>query len=63
MSLFKDTTQWRRWGSTPRPLGLEFSTLPLSHCAPIKAVERLYQDQWQFNAATKFGAVYGKVIE
>ena len=34
MFLLKDTTQWRRWGSNPRPLGLESSTLPLSHCAP-----------------------------
>ena len=25
----------RRWGSNPRPFGLESSTLPLSHCAPI----------------------------
>ena len=32
--LLKDTTQWRRWGSNPPPLGLESSTLPLSHCAP-----------------------------
>ena len=31
MFLLKDTTQW---GSNPRPLGLESSTLPLSHCAP-----------------------------
>ena len=35
MFLLKDTTQWRRWGSYPRPFGLESSTLPLSHCAPI----------------------------
>ena len=35
MFLLKDTTQWRRWGSNPRPLGLESSTLPMSHCAPI----------------------------
>ena len=33
--LLKDTTQWRRWGSNPRPLGLNANTLPLSHCAPI----------------------------
>ena len=32
--LLKDTTQWRPWGSNPWPLGLESSTLPLSHCAP-----------------------------
>ena len=35
MFLLKDTTQWRRWGSNPRPIGLESSTLPLSHCTPI----------------------------
>ena len=35
MFLLKDTTQWRRWGSNPRPLGLESNTLPLSHCAPF----------------------------
>ena len=29
MPLLKDTTQWRRWGSNPRPLGLETITLPL----------------------------------
>ena len=32
MFLLKDTTQWRWWGLNPRPLGLESSTLPLSHC-------------------------------
>ena len=37
MLLLKDTTQWRRWGSNPRPFGLESSTLPLSHCAPEHA--------------------------
>ena len=35
MFLLKDTKQWHRWGSNPRPLGLESSTLPLSHCAPV----------------------------
>ena len=30
------TTQWSRWGSNTLPLGLESSTLPLSHCAPRK---------------------------
>ena len=34
MFLLKDTRQWRRWGSNPRPFGLESSALPLSHCAP-----------------------------
>ena len=36
MFLLKDTRQWRRWGSNPLPLGLKSSTLPLSHCAPIR---------------------------
>ena len=35
MSCSRTTTQWRRWGSNLRPFGLESSTLPLSHCAPI----------------------------
>ena len=35
MFLLKDTTQWCQWGWNPRPFGLESSTLPLSHCAPI----------------------------
>ena len=34
MFLLKDTKQWHRWGLNPRPLSLESSTLPLSHCAP-----------------------------
>ena len=34
MFSLKDTTQWSRWDSNPRPFGLESSTLPLSHCAP-----------------------------
>ena len=32
--LHKDTTQWHPWGSNTWPLGLESSTLPLSHYAP-----------------------------
>ena len=36
MSCSRTTTQWRRWGSNPRPLGLESSTLQLSHCAPSR---------------------------
>ena len=36
--LLKDTSQWRRWGSNPRPLGLESSTLPLSHCPPLARI-------------------------
>ena len=35
MFLHKDTLQWRRWRSNPLPLGLESSTLPLSHCASL----------------------------
>ena len=34
VSCSRTTTQWRRWGSNPRSLGLESSTLPLSPCAP-----------------------------
>ena len=34
VSCSRTTTQWRRWGSNPRPFGLESSTLPLSHWAP-----------------------------
>ena len=41
MFLLKDTMQWRRWGSNLRPLSLESSTLPLSHCAPFSAVSFL----------------------
>ena len=45
--LLKGTTQWRRWGSNPRPLGLESSTLPLSHCAPLQfAVLFCYFVRW-----------------
>ena len=35
--LLKDTTQWRQWDSNLQPLGLESSTLPLSHCATSTA--------------------------
>ena len=35
MSCSRTTRQWRWWGSNPRPLGLESSTQPLSHCPPI----------------------------
>ena len=38
MFLIKDTTQWCRWGSNPRPLGLKSSTLLLRHCAPYTLV-------------------------
>ena len=33
--------QWRRWGSNLRPLCLESSTLPLSHCTPVDTCEGL----------------------
>ena len=33
MFLLKDTM---KWDSNPRPFGLESSTLPLSHCAPLR---------------------------
>ena len=41
--LLKDTTQWRRWGSNPQPLGLESSTLPLSHWlrSPMQVVNSI----------------------
>ena len=38
MSCSRTTTQWRRRGSNSRPLGLESSTLPLSHCTPFLSV-------------------------
>ena len=45
MFLLKDTTQWCRWGSNPRPLGLESSTLPMSHRAPLKQMRRLIRSR------------------
>ena len=36
--MLKDTTQQPWWGSNHQPLGLESSTLPLSHCAPKYAL-------------------------
>ena len=42
MSCSKTTTQWRRWGSYPRPFGLESSTLPLSHCAKYRHSTYIY---------------------
>ena len=43
VSCSRTTTQGRRWGSNPLPLGLESSTLPLSHCAPyIIMVSAIY---------------------
>ena len=57
MSCSKTTTQWRRWGSNPRPFGLESSTLPLSHCAPS---EHLYRLTRAFNARIPKGWMYIK---
>ena len=48
MFLLKDTTQWRRWGSNPQPLGIESSTLPLSHCAPSIQFVIENNDIWPF---------------
>ena len=50
----KATRQWRRWGSNPQPLGLESSTLPLSHCAP----KILYMTD-KFNTYTPMGPIPG----
>ena len=42
--LLKDTTQWRLWGTKPRPLGLESSTLPLSYCGSPEHTKPLKLD-------------------
>ena len=39
MFLLKDTRQWRQWGSNQQPLGLQSSTLPLSHCVYWNALQ------------------------
>ena len=48
MFLLKDTRQWCRWGSNPQPLGLESSTLPLSHCVPLTTslVQGIVENTW-----------------
>ena len=51
MFLLKDTTQRRRWGSNPRPFGLESSALPLSHCAPYSRRTRI----WKYNTLSMYG--------
>ena len=55
MFLLKDITQWRRWGSNPRSFGLESSSLPLSHCAPLYAdlFSKLTFSQKKKNKKTK----------
>ena len=53
MFLLKDTTQWRRWGSNPRPFGLESSTLPLSHYAPYVCVLKI-NPNWSRYYDTRF---------
>ena len=50
MFLLKDTTQWRRWGSNPRPFSIESSTLPLSHYAPCFTHESWYEKTWEKSA-------------
>ena len=57
MLLLKDTTQWRLWGSNPRPLCLESSTLPLSHCAPTYTHILAYKysvDIWRVSPGNGF---------
>ena len=39
MFLLEDTRQWRQWGSNQQPLGLESSTLQLSHCVYWNALQ------------------------
>ena len=48
--LLKDTTQWRWCSTNPQPLGLESSTLPLSHCAPKENIyiTRVNIWNWQY---------------
>ena len=41
--LLKDTTQWHRWGSNPRSLGLESRTLPLSHINIVTSPTNIIQ--------------------
>ena len=51
MFLLKDTTQWRRWDSNPRPFGLESSFLPLSpRCTVMchKSVQISQAPTWIF---------------
>ena len=54
MFLLKDTTQWRQWGSNPRPFGLKSNTLPLSHCAPWN----IYFIIWNKTLNPLFAAVF-----
>ena len=56
MFLLKDTTQWHRWGSNPQPFGLESSTLPLSHCAPIDSYHIKWQDNLPFGYSKKLSS-------
>ena len=46
ISLLKDTMQWPRWGSNLRPLGLQSSTLPLSHCTSWNAISWPLKELW-----------------
>ena len=45
MSCLRTTTQWRRWGSNPRPLGLESRTLPMNHCTPNSIRHVFFENQ------------------
>ena len=51
MFLLKDTTQWHWWGSKSRPLSLESSTLPLSHCAPTGMLLSIYLKKQHWHLA------------
>ena len=53
MFFLKDTMQWRWWGSNLRPLSLESSTLPLSHCAPKNNYEATEFHQYYYKADLK----------
>ena len=47
--------QWCWWGSNLRPFGLESSTLPLSHCAPIlHSSLNMYLSQFLNHVPTRF---------
>ena len=58
--LLKYTTQWHWWGSKRRPLTLESSTLPLSHCAPSEQ-ENCFIYKWccaVYNVSWKWKRFY-----
>ena len=59
MFLLKDTTQWRRWGSNLRPLGLGSSTLPLSYCTPILCSNKTRHGEWLGSTEQLTGYING----